>query len=140
MDRGGNAAEQFIFVTVDKKVERLGVARNLAINEITGQLFIARDDEMKILEFRPDGRMKKTLVVQMLIVVRRNEAGENRHDIKKDQNRAADHRDAPAFQPPPKQLPRRKGEFRFGDGAWRGGFHFISGGCAGRSTRAGYRR
>jgi len=62
---------------VDIKVEGLGIVRNLAINKIAGQLFIARNDEMKILKFRPDGRMKKAVLIQALVIIWRNEAGKN---------------------------------------------------------------
>ncbi len=82
--------------------------------------------KVKILEPGPDGRVEKTLVVQALIVVRRDEAGENRHEIKE---RSEPRRQSARFCG---RLSRRqnnchgeRGEFRFGDGAGRGGFHFI---------------
>ena len=47
MNRGRNQAEQFVFVAANKKMERLRVIRNGAINEIAGQLFVTRHDQVK---------------------------------------------------------------------------------------------
>src|SRR5450432_3991063 len=121
----GNEAEQFIFVAANKKVERAGVVRNLAIDEIAGQLFVTWHDQMKMFKLRPDGRMKKAVAVQALVIVRRNEAGENCDEVEKDQNQTAEHGDAMRFQPPPEKLPGRKRGFHFGDRDGRGGFHFL---------------
>src|SRR5450631_1777846 len=105
---GGNEAEQFIFVAANKKVERAGVVGNLTIDEIAGQLSVPRHDEMKMFKFGPDGRMEKADAIQALVVVRRNEAGENCDEVEKDQNQTAEHGDAMRFQPPPEKLPGRK--------------------------------
>src|SRR5277367_6185088 len=101
MNCRGNQAEQFVLITTNEKVERAGVVRHGAINEIAGQLFVARHDEMEILKFRPDGRMKKTVAILAFVMIRRNETGENRDEIEKNQNHAAEHGDAAAFQSVP---------------------------------------
>ena len=125
MDGGRNQAEQFVFVAANKKMERLRVIRNDAINENAGALLIARHDEMESLQFRPDRRMKRIVGVQAVVTVGRDETGEQRHEVKENQNDAAGHGDLPPLQPLPEQLPRRKRLLSLRRLKWARRFPFI---------------
>ena len=58
-------------------------------------------------------------------MVGRDKTGEQRDEIKHDQNRAANHRNATALQSLPENLPRGKRDLLFSVWNWRGSFHFL---------------
>ncbi len=113
MNGGWNQAEQFVFFAANKEMYRLRVADGGLINKIVPAFCSYRGTtRWKPCSFGHVGGWKKRSRVLTVVVVRRDETGEQRHEVKRNQNRAANHRNALPFQSAPEQLPRRQRHLR----------------------------